>query len=105
MPKYVVISNHPPNSCPSANKVLREVGNSMGKDVPAMLQKHQVKAEVILHLDPGHKVLWVLEAPSAENVRDFVYDAGLSRWNDFEFHMASSLEEVTSWVDKLPTIW
>jgi len=105
MPKYVVISNHPPMSCPSANKTLREAGNSLGKDLPPLLEKHKIKPEVMLHLDPGHKIIWVVEAPSAENVRDFVYDSGLSRWNDFEFYMASSLEEVTAWVDHLPTIW
>ncbi len=30
MPKYVVISNHPPNSCPSANAKIREIGNKLG---------------------------------------------------------------------------
>jgi hypothetical protein len=105
MPKYVVISNHPPESCPSANKVLRQIGNDLGKELPAQLQRHKIKAEVLLHLDPGHKVLWILEAPSAEAVRDFVYDSGLSRWNDFEFHMASSLEEITEQVNKLPPVW
>jgi hypothetical protein len=104
MPKHVVISNHPPMSCPSANKTLRKVGENLGKDVPVTMKKHKLKPEAVLHLDPGHKVLWVVEAPSAEAVRDF-YDGGLSRWNDFEFYMASSLEDVTSWVKHLPTIW
>ncbi len=104
MPKYVVISNHPPASCPSANKVLREEGNSLGMNMPPMLEKHKIKAEVVFHLDPGHKIVWVLDAPSAEAVRDFIYDSGFSRWNDFEFYMASSLEEVTSWIQHLPTI-
>lgn len=92
-------------SCPSANKILREVGNKLDKDLPPMMQKHKIKLETMLHLDPGHKVLWVVEAPSAENVRDFVYDTGLSTWNDFEFYMASSLEDVTSWIQHLPTVW
>jgi hypothetical protein len=105
MPKYVVISNHPPESCPSSNKVLREVGRKLGEEIPAVMKKYDIKPEVILHLDPGHKVLWIMEAPSAETVRDFVYAAGLSQWNDFEFYMPSTLEEITSWVDKLPTIW
>lgn len=105
MPKYVVISNHPPNSCPSANKTLREVGNNLGKDISTMMEKHKVKPETVLHLDPGHKVLWILDAPSAEAVRDLLYDGGLDRWNDFEFHMASSLEEVTSRIQHLPPIW
>lgn len=105
MSKYVVISTHPPNSCPSANKVLRKLGRSLGKDVQKQLKNHKIKADVILHLDPGHKVLWVLDAPSAESVRDFVYDAGLSRWNDFEFYMTSSLEKITKEIEKLPTVF
>lgn len=105
MPKYVVISNHPPNSCPSGNKVLKELGKNLGNDIPVSLQKHKMKAEVILHLDPGHRVLWVLDAPSAETVRDWVYEAGLSRWNDFEFYMTSSLEDISKIVEKLPNVW
>jgi len=105
MPKYVVITNHPPMSCPSANKTLRTVGNNLGKDLPPLMTKHKIKPETMLHLDPGHKVLWVLDAPSAEAVRDFCYDSGLSTWNDFEFYMASSLEDVTSWIQHLPTHW
>jgi len=105
MPKYVVVSNHPPMSCPSANKTLREIGNNLGTDIPKMMEKHKLKPEVVLHLDPGHKVLWIVEAPTAEAVRDFCYDSGLSTWNDFEFYMGSSLEEVTSWIQHLPTIW
>jgi hypothetical protein len=105
MPKYVVISNHPPNSCPSGNKTLKEMGKNMDKELAPLLQKHRVKPETILHLDPGHKIIWVFEAPTAESVRDLVYESGLSRWNDFEFYMASSLEEVTAWTEKLPNIW
>jgi hypothetical protein len=105
MPKYVVITNHPPNSCPSGNKVIKEIGKELGKELPPMMEKYNIKPEVLLHLDPGHKVLWVMEAPTAESVRDFAYEAGLSRWNDFEFYMTSKLEEITEWVDKLPNIW
>jgi hypothetical protein len=105
MPKYVVISNHPPNSCPSSDKSLREIGNALGKDLPPLMQKHKITPQVMLHLDPGHKIVWVVDAPAAEAVRDFVYDSGLARWNDFEFYMASALEEVTSWIQNKPTIW
>jgi hypothetical protein len=105
MPKYVVISNHPPMSCPSASKTLRELNKTLDKDLQPMMQKHKVKPETILHLDPGHKVLWVLEAPSAEAVRDFIYKSGLERWNDFEFFMASSMDETLNWIQGQPTIW
>ena len=105
MPKYVVISNHAPMSCPSANAKLRDVGRNLGKDVPRLLKAHGMKADAILHLDPGHKVLWVFEAPSAEAVRDFLYDGGFQRWNDFDFHMASTLDWITEKVEPQPTIW
>jgi len=106
MPKYVVISNHPPNSCPSGTKALKEMGKNLDKDLPPVMQKHNVKPVMdLMHLDPGHRVLWILEAPNGEAVRDFLYEAGLSRWNDFEFYMTSSLPDVTAMVDKLPNIW
>ena len=105
MPRYVVIMNHPPSSCPSANRNLREIGNNLGTEAPKAMEKYKIKAEALFHLDPGHKVLWVLEAPSAETVRDFLYDAGLLRWNDFEFYMANSLDDVTSRIQHQPTIW
>lgn len=69
------------------------------------MQKHKIKPETILHLDPGHRILWVLEAPNAEAVRDFIYQSGFERWNDFEFFMASSLDETMNWIQGLPTIW
>ena len=105
MPKYVVISNHPPMSCPSANAVLKERGEKLGVDIPPLMEKHHVKPETILHLDPGHKVLWVVEAPNAEAVRDMIYDGGLSQWNDFDFYMASSLEWIAEVARKLKPIW
>ena len=70
-----------------------------------MFEKYRIKPEVMVHLDPGHKVLWVLDAPTAEAVRDFIYASGLGRWNDFEFYMASNLDDVAQWVKGLPTIW
>ncbi len=105
MPKYVVISNHPPNTCPSAHAAVRKKGNALDSDLPPLMKKYGIRPKVMLHLDPGHKVLWVLDAPSAEAVRDFIYKAGLSQWNDFEFYMGSSLEWVTKVVNKLPPLF
>lgn len=69
------------------------------------MKKQGIKPEVMLHLDPGHKVLWVLDAPTSEAARDMVYDAGLQQWNDFQFYMACSLEWLTELVRKNPAIW
>ena len=105
MPKYVLISNHPPNTVPSASEAARKRGDALEKELPPLMQKHQLKPELMVHLDPGHRVLFVLEGPSAEAVRDFVYESGLGQWNDFEFHLASTLDWITQVTDKLPTIF
>jgi len=105
MPKYVVISNHPPESCPSANKLLNKRSKTLQKDLGTLLEKYKIKPEVICHLDPGHKILFVLEAPNSEAVRDLTYAAGLSQWNDFEFYMASSLDDILKWTEKLEPVW
>ena len=77
----------------------------MAKDLSLFLEKYKVKLEVQYHLDPGHKILWVLEAPNSEAVRDMIYASGLSQWNDFEFYMASSLDQILGWTEKLQTLW
>ena len=105
MTKYVVISDHPPSACPSGNPTTRRLAEDLPKELGSLSQKHSVKVDTVLHLDPGHKILMVFEAQGAEHVRDFIYESGLSRWNSFEFHMASSMEEIMSWTGKLPTIW
>ncbi len=105
MPKYVLISNHPPNACPSASAAARKKGDTLDKELPPLMEKHHLKPDLMVHLDPGHKVLFVIEGPSAEAVRDFVYESGLGQYNDFEFHLASSLEWITAVTDKLPTIF
>jgi hypothetical protein len=105
MQRYVVISSHPPNSCPSSNKALKERSKNMNEDLNSFFRKYEIKPNMVVHLDPGHKLLWVLDAPSAEKVRDMIYESGLSQWNDFEFYMASNLDEILAWTDKLQTLW
>ena len=105
MSRYVVISNHPPNACPSANKVLRERGHQLESTLTPLMQKHKIRPEIMVHLDPGHKVLWVLDAPSAESVRDLIYEGGLAQWNDFEFYMTTKIEDLMAVTDKLAPIW
>lgn len=105
MPKYVVLSNHPPNSCPSSNKALRLIGEGLGETIQELMKKYNIQPVEILHLDPGHKVLWVLNAPSAEAVRDMINDGGFARWNDFEFYFTRTLDETVKDIRKQPTVW
>jgi len=104
MPKYVLISNYPLNSCTSANAKIRGIGNKLGEQIPLLRNKHNIKPEIMLHPDPGLKLLWVLEAPNSEVMRDLIYDGGFHKYNDFEFYMGSSLEWIMETIQKQPPI-
>jgi len=54
----------------------------MNKDLPPLFQKYHINVETMLHLDPGHKILWIMQAPNSEAIRDMIYESGLGQWND-----------------------
>src|SRR3989442_3709604 len=86
MPQYAIISSHPPGDCPVSSKGAREWMNKMAPQVETVGKKHGVKFVLPwLHLDPAHKGLMVLQAGSAESVRDFLVEAALC---SFPFHLA-----------------
>ncbi|HLQ07149.1 MAG TPA: hypothetical protein VK126_05285 [Nitrososphaerales archaeon] len=56
MPKYVVVSNHLPNTGPSSNKMIKESNKTLQAGFQPLMQKLKIKPEVLLRFDPGHKV-------------------------------------------------
>lgn len=61
--------------------------------------KYNVKQSVALHLDPGHQVLMVLEAPSIEAVRDMIYELGFSEWNDTKVYPTTPVADLLQKVE------
>jgi len=69
-------------------------------------KKHGVKFVVpYLHLDPAHKGLLLLEAGSAEAVRDFLMEAGFVHFLDNQLYLTSPVAELMKGLDKVPTIY
>ncbi len=58
-----------------------------------------------LHLDPAHKGLLLLEASSAEAVRDFLIQAGLFHILDNELYLVTPVAELLKQAEKIPTIY
>jgi hypothetical protein len=58
-----------------------------------------------LHLDPGHRVIAVAEAPTIEAVTEFVYQTGLSQWNTVEVVPVTPIGEMMGRLFEFPTIF
>ena len=96
MPRYAILGDHTPLSCPGASKSAAAFAEeAMGKKLPALAEKLGVKFEgPPLHLDPSHRTLVLAEAPSAEVLRDLIFEAGLNQFNNLDFYMVTPVPEL-----------
>ncbi len=78
MPQYVILADHSPDICPSANARSRARAiEGLGQSLPKLSDEAGVTFLTgPLHLDPGHRTVAVVEAPSVEAVAQLVYDSG-----------------------------
>jgi hypothetical protein len=58
-----------------------------------------------LHLDPGHRSVSVVDAPSIETVTDFVYATGLSQWNTVEVCPTRPVADMMADLDAFPIVF
>lgn len=105
MPQYAVIQSHPPDDCPMTNKAVRAFMMKSFKKAPALQKKMKIKSVLDIHLDPAHKALLILEAPSAEVARDYLVMAGYMHFVQMEFYMVSQIADLIKQVDNIPTLY
>lgn len=105
MPQYVLIGTHPPDNCPISNKAVREFVQKAMPELPKVAEGLGVKFLTQLILEPSHKVLIIVEAPSAEAVTQMSLKGGLQHFNDIELHVARPIEEGMKELPQLPTIY
>lgn len=105
MPQYAILQSHPPDNCPMANAKVRK--HAM-ENLPHLEEKAKAKGITIsvnVHLDPAHKALMIFEAPSAEAVRDLVYEAGFMQFTEMEFYLTTPIPELVARVEEFPTVY
>jgi hypothetical protein len=90
--QYVILAQHRPDLCPTSNAKVRQKLQNLTPHLEAIQTKHQVKIQSIHILGLSHKMVALLEAPSAEAVRDFGLDAGLVQWNEVEIYPAWTMD-------------
>ncbi len=106
MPQYVILQGHPPGDCPISSKGARDWAKKVIPEIENMAKKMGVKFVMPwVHLDPSHKGLLVVEARSAETVRDFLVQGGLFHFLDSEFYMTTPIADLLKEMDKVPTIY
>jgi hypothetical protein len=78
MPQYVILADHSPDICPSANARSRARAiEGLGQSLPKLAEEAGVTFLTgPLHLDPGHRTVAVVEAPNVEAVAQLVMARG-----------------------------
>jgi uncharacterized protein with GYD domain len=105
MPQYLVIGQHPPNLCPSANETVRKLAAEGASEMPALAEKLGVKLLATYVPMTNHHVIAAVEADDANAVREFAWQGRLAQWNTVEIMQVSTLEEALVRVQELPTIY
>lgn len=107
MPQYVILADHSADICPSANARTRARAlEGMGQLLPKLAKDAGVVFQVgPLHLDPGHRTMSVVEAPTIEAVTQLVFDVGLSQWNTVEVCPVRPVAELMADVDRFPIVF
>jgi uncharacterized protein with GYD domain len=103
--QYLIVGQHPPDLCPSANEKIRKLASEGGKEMPTLAEKLGVKILATYVPMTNHQVYVAVEADDANSVREFAFQGRLGQWNTVEIFQTSTLEEALIRVQELPTIY
>jgi uncharacterized protein with GYD domain len=103
--QYLIVGQHPPDLCPSANEKIRTLAREGGEQMPALAEKLGVKILATYVPMTNHQVYAAVEADDANAVREFAFQGRLGQWNTIEILQVSTLEEARAKVEELPPIY
>jgi uncharacterized protein with GYD domain len=105
MPTYLVVGQHPPDLCPSANETIRKLAAEGGQEMPGLAEKLGIKILATYVPMTNHQVYVAVEADDANAVREFAFQGRLGQWNTVDILQTSTLEDALTRVQDLPTIY
>jgi uncharacterized protein with GYD domain len=105
MPQYLIVGQHPPDLCPSANEKIRNLAAEGAQGMPELAEKLGVKLVATYVPMTNHQVFVAVEADDANAVREFTFQGRLGQWNTIEIFQTSTLEEALTRVQELETIY
>jgi hypothetical protein len=105
MPRYAILQSHPPDNCPLTSKAVRDFAMEYLPKIGENAAKHGVTVHNYDHLDPAHRALLLLDAPTAESARDFVFEAGFMHFTEMEFFLVTPVDELVQRAMDMPTVF
>jgi hypothetical protein len=105
MATFAVISEHPPELCPSSNAQTRQMMNEGAGQIPQLADQLGVSIVTLRVFGPDHIILAVVEADDIEAVREFMFQSRLVQWNTTRIHATYSMEEALAKVNNLEAIF
>ena len=105
MPQYLIVGQHPPDLCPSANATIRKLASEGANEMPTLAEKLGVRILATYVPMTNHQVIAAVEADDANSVREFAFQGRLGQWNTIEILQTSTLEEALTRVQELPTVY
>lgn len=105
MSQYAVLQSHPPDNCPMSSEKVRRHALAVLPQLEEKAKAKGIEITLNVHLDPAHRALMIFEAPSAEAVRDLVYEGGFVQFTDMEFFLVTPIPELVAKVDQFPTVF
>ena len=108
MPRYCILADHAPNICPSSNgKTRARAMEALAPDAMQRVAQAVGLTFVVdpLHLDPSHRTVAVVDAPTVEAVAQFVYETGLAQWNTVEVAPMTPVSEMMARVNDFPVVY
>jgi len=105
VPHYLIVGQHPPDLCPSANETVRKLSQEGAGQIPTLAEKLGVELLATYVPMNNHMVFAAVEADDMSTVREFAFQSRLGQWNTIEIYQTSTLEEALTKVNELPTIY
>jgi uncharacterized protein with GYD domain len=105
VPQYLIVGQHPPDLCPSANETVRKLSQEGAGQIPELAKKWGVTLSATYVPMNNHMVFVAVEADDMNSVREFAFQSRLAQWNTIEIYQVSTLEEALTKVNELPTIY
>ena len=103
--QYVITAEHPPQLCPSSNAKIRQMVQQGMPQLPALAQAQGIGIITVNIFGPDHKMVFVVESPSIEAVREFVRQGRVYQWNTVTINATWGPEEALKSLEGLDPIF
>jgi hypothetical protein len=105
MATFAVISEHPPDLCPTSNARTRQIMKEGAPQIPQLTEELGINIVTLRVFGPDHIILAVVEADDIDSVRNFVFQSRLMQWNTVNIYATYSMEEALGLIDQAEPIF